>query len=92
LVGRNFEINCAGYGIEGGKIPSLLFTDVVMPEMSGRELVDKVKLVQPFVKGPYTTGAQRDRAQRHVGFRHGTFDQAIQSNELAAKIRDVLVR
>ena len=38
----------------------LMFTDVVMPGMSGRELADRARAVQPAVKGLYTSGCTRN--------------------------------
>lgn len=80
--------------IEGGKIPSLLFTDVVMPEMSGRELVDKVKLIQPSLKVLYTTGYTRNAIVHNGTLDSGTelLSKPYTIDELAAKIRDVLDR
>ena len=51
--------------IESGTRPDLLFTDVVMPEMTGAELAKVVHKLLPDAKMLFTTGyAQRDRMER----------------------------
>jgi PAS domain S-box-containing protein len=80
--------------IQAGSIPDLLFTDVVMPEMSGRELVEKVKALQPDLKVLYTTGYTRNAIVHN-----GTLDRGIDLlskpytiEELAGKVRAILDR
>ncbi|RWE28221.1 MAG: response regulator, partial [Mesorhizobium sp.] len=78
--------------LEGGTVPSLLFTDVVMPEMSGRELADKVKLVQPSLRILYTTGYTRNAIVHNGTLDFGTelLSKPYTIDELAEKIRKVL--
>lgn len=70
----------------------LLFTDVVMPGMTGRQLVDQVGLTQPSLKVLYTTGYTRNAIVHN-----GTLDRGVDLlpkpftlRDLAVKVRQVL--
>jgi signal transduction histidine kinase/DNA-binding response OmpR family regulator len=70
----------------------LLFTDVVMPEMSGRELSDQAHLLRPHLKVLYTSGYTRNAIVHG-----GRLDPGVQIvakpftfDELAAKVREML--
>ena len=80
--------------IERGVQPSLMFTDVVMPDMSGSELVEKVKLLRPDLKVLYTTGYTRNAIVHNGTLDFGTelLTKPYTIEELAAKIRAVLNR
>ncbi|RVA36727.1 response regulator, partial [Mesorhizobium sp. M7A.F.Ca.US.001.01.1.1] len=71
-----------------------LFTDVVMPEMSGRELVDKVRTSHPSLKVLYTTGYTRNAIVHNGTLDFGTelLTKPYTIDELAEKVRKVLDR
>jgi CheY-like chemotaxis protein/nitrogen-specific signal transduction histidine kinase len=70
----------------------LILTDVVMPNMSGRELADRVQQIRPGIKVLFMSGYTDD-----VILRHGISEEAAQfigkpfsPEELARRIRSVL--
>lgn len=71
---------------------ALVFTDVVMPGMTGRQLVDVLGLTQPLLKVLYTTGYTRNAIVHN-----GTLDRGVALlpkpftlRDLAIKVRQVL--
>jgi CheY-like chemotaxis protein len=72
--------------------PDLLMTDVVMPEMNGRELTGKIRTIRPGLKCLYMSGYTTD-----VISRQGILDEGVNFiqkpfaiDDLALKIRQVL--
>lgn len=99
LVKRGYVVIEAGNGREAlrrcqeraGKI-DLIVTDVIMPEMSGRELVDHLESIRPetqvlFMSG-YTDGEldRRGILSQRVAFLQKPFT----TEELVRKVRDIL--
>ena len=75
-----------------GKKPNLLFTDLVMPDMSGRELADRVNQLFPEIKILFTSGYARDE-HLHNGAQLGAshfLRKPFALEQLAAKVRHVL--
>ncbi len=75
-----------------GAPPDLLMTDIVIPDMNGRELAEKMKALSPGLKVLYTSGYTQD-----VIAHHGVLDEGIHfigkpytMKELSQKVRDVL--
>lgn len=77
---------------EGGQKVSLLFTDVVMPQMSGRELADLARRRQPDLKVLYTTGYTRNAIVHNGVLDAGTslLTKPFSIDELAVKVRRIL--
>jgi CheY-like chemotaxis protein len=70
----------------------LLFTDVVMPDMNGRQLADAVTRTWPAVKILYTTGYTRNAIVHNGMLDPGVafLPKPFTLGQLAAKVRQVL--
>jgi PAS domain S-box-containing protein len=70
----------------------LLFTDVVMPEMSGRDLADQARSHQPGLKILFTTGYARNAILHGGRLEPGVelLPKPFAYDALAAKVRSVL--
>jgi CheY-like chemotaxis protein len=99
LQDRGYNVIEAADGIEalcmaqeyGGEI-HLILTDVVMPGMSGKELVSKIEAVRPGIKALYISGYTDDAIVRH-----GVLDPAVAFLQkpftidgFARKVREVI--
>ena len=70
----------------------LLLTDVVMPEMSGRELAEKFARLKPHAKVLFMSGYTDDAIIHHGVLRAGTsyLQKPFSPDTLARKVREVL--
>jgi CheY-like chemotaxis protein len=70
----------------------LLFTDIVMPDMSGRQLADEALKMRSELKVLYTTGYTRNAVVHNGIIDEGTFFIAkpFTIAQLAKKVREVL--
>jgi CheY-like chemotaxis protein len=77
---------------EAGQKVSLLFTDVVMPQLSGRDLADLARKHQPDLKVLYTTGYTRNAIVHNGVLDAGTslLTKPFSIDELALKVRRIL--
>ena len=78
--------------IESGQQITLLFTDIVMPGMTGRHLADKAAAILPGLKVVYTTGYTRNAAVHNGVLDPGTnfLAKPYGIEQLAVKLRSVL--
>ena len=77
---------------EHGHPIHLLLTDVVMPAMGGRELVEQLRLTHPETRILYTSGYTDDAVIRHglLDPRVAFLEKPFVPRALAQKIRQVL--
>jgi PAS domain S-box-containing protein len=78
--------------LHAGLQPTLLFTDVVMPGMTGRELADAASTIIPGLKILYTTGYTRNAVVNNGVLDKEThlLQKPFSLDQLAEKIRKVL--
>jgi CheY-like chemotaxis protein len=77
---------------ESGLGVSLLFTDVIKPAMSGRELADGLRRRHPNLKVLFTTGYTRNAIVHNDILQPGTslLTKPFSVDELATKVRQAL--
>ena len=80
--------------IESGQYVTLLFTDVVMPGMTGRQLADAVLKIRPEMKVLYATGYTRNAVVHNGVLDPGTnlLSKPFTMNQLAAAVRKTIDR
>ena len=78
--------------VEGGQAMNLLLTDIVMPEMTGRQLADQVATVLPQTKVIYMTGYTRNAVVHNGVIDPGTnfLPKPFGIDQLAILVRRVL--
>jgi CheY-like chemotaxis protein len=101
LLGRlGYTVLTAGDGLEALNVTNqhatghidLLFTDVVMPHMSGKELADRVRALYPHTKILFTS-AYTENAIVHQGMLNPgitLLQKPFTPSALAHKVREVL--
>jgi len=96
---RGYSVLEARHGIEalviGGQHPGpihLLMADVVMPQMNGREVAERLLRVRPDIKVLYVSGYSEDAIVHHGVLTPGTnfLQKPFTPGALADKVREVL--
>jgi PAS domain S-box-containing protein len=77
---------------ECGDGPELVLTDVIMPDMNGRELFERISAVRPGVKVLYMSGYTEDVIGRHgvIDPRVNFIEKPFSVQALTSKVREAL--
>ncbi len=99
LESTGYEVLAAGTGeealrlhVKAGKVAALL-TDVIMPDMNGKELMQKIRALQPDVECVFMSGYTDDVIAQHgvlepgVNFVEKPFSSAVLVNKLNQVLR-----
>src|SRR2546426_11432688 len=91
MVARNGSEALALAGRHAGEI-DLLVTDVVMPDMNGRVLSQRLMEVRPAIKTLYLSGYTDDAILHHGVLQEGVafLQKPFSLGALARKVRDVI--
>ncbi|MBW6505058.1 PAS domain S-box protein [bacterium] len=99
LSGNGYKVLEAGNGREALLLSEahrggihLLLTDVMMPKMGGRELVERIRLQRPDLRILYMSGYTDDAILRHGVMENGIpfLQKPFTAEGLARKVREVL--
>ena len=99
LEGIGYRVLAAGTPVEAIRMAEkhsgdihLLITDVIMPEMNGRELAQKLMSLYPGLKSLFMSGYTADVIAHHGVLDEGTgfIQKPFSTQDLAAKIREAL--
>jgi two-component system, cell cycle sensor histidine kinase and response regulator CckA len=99
LTARGYQVLAASRGMEALQIAEfvesdihLLVTDVVMPQMSGREVVMRLAPGRPNMRVLYLSGYTDDLILQHGALEPGAafLQKPFGATDLAQKVRDVL--
>ncbi len=79
---------------EKGLRPDLVITDVVMPNMSGKKLIDRLQRNHPYLKALYMSGYTDDAIVHHGVLDAGTsfIQKPFAIRDIAEKVRQILRR
>jgi CheY-like chemotaxis protein len=97
LRGLGYTVLEAGDGDEafavaarhGGAV-HLVVTDIVMPEMGGRELVRRLRAERPALRVLYVSGYADESDRDHLALDAAFLEKPFTSPVLARKVREVL--
>ena len=96
LDARNFKVLAARDGYDAIRLLTayhvdVMFTDIVMPGLSGFELAAQAKLIQPPLRVLFTTGYDGNAPGRELALHYGKILQKpLRVAELVAAIEDAL--
>jgi response regulator RpfG family c-di-GMP phosphodiesterase len=100
LIGQGYKVLVAFNGKEALRIAQenieekihLLLTDVVMPQMGGKELSEKLKLLRPDIRVLYTSGYADNAIVHHGILESGAYflQKPFSPQSLSQKVREVL--
>lgn len=98
LSAKNFKVLTAINGYEAIRLLTeqhidVMFTDIVMPGLSGYELAAQAKLIRPSLQVLYTTAFDGNAPGREMASRYGKIIQKpIHAEDLVAEIEEALRR
>jgi two-component system, cell cycle sensor histidine kinase and response regulator CckA len=100
LLREGYQVLGAGDGEEALQIAAdasqridLLLTDIVMPQLNGRELADRLKRLRPGVRVLYMSGFMKDAILKYYGISITGIpfvQKPFTRDMLARKVREVL--